>query len=358
MTTRYVPVARTGPLAICPGGPHARTPLAGSATVWFEAVNILRGGQHWQGPAIGDLSRADLARLSSLRPAICGLVLDRPRIMGILNVTPDSFSDGGELATVAAAVARARAMSGADILDIGGESTRPGAEQVPVAEEIRRTAPVIRAIREAGIATPISIDTRKARVAEAALAAGADIVNDVSALSFDPELAAVVAARGVPICLMHAQGDPETMQQNPRYRDVSAEVFDHLAARIAVAETAGIARDRIIVDPGIGFGKNLDHNLTLLRDLSLFHGLGVAVLLGLSRKKFIGTIGQAEKAKDRMPGSVAGALHGAGWTFIAWGALHGAAMGVQILRVHDVAATRQSLALWHAIAGGGVAAPR
>lgn len=330
MALRLSAVARTGQRPR--GGSFA---LAGSASVWFSEVGTTPDGSPQPAPG---LAPENLARLSALRPPICGLTLERPRLMGILNVTPDSFSDGGDLATVAAAVARARTMDGADILDIGGESTRPGAAEVPVAEEIRRTAPVIRALREAGITTPISIDTRKAKVAEAALAAGADLVNDVAAFRFDPDLAHVVAAAGVPVCLMHSQGDPATMQQNPRYRDVSAEVYDHLAERIAVAEAAGIARANIIADPGIGFGKTQAHNLDLLRGLSLFHDLGVALLLGLSRKKFIGTIGQAEVAKDRMPGSVAGALHGA-------------AMGVQILRVHDVAATRQALALWQAVHG-------
>jgi dihydropteroate synthase len=263
------------------------------------------------------------------------LALDRPRIMGILNVTPDSFSDGGDLATVQAAVARAQAMP-ADILDIGGESTRPGAQAVGVADEIARVAPVIRALRDAGITTPISIDTRKTAVAEAALDAGADIVNDVSAFRYDPELADLVAERGVPVCLMHSKGDPATMQDAPRYDDVVAEVLDHLAERMEFAAERGIARDRMIVDPGIGFAKTQAHNLALLAHLSRLHDLGVAVLLGASRKKFIGTIGGAEMAKDRMPGSVAVALHGA-------------AMGVQILRVHDVTDTAQALALWQAI---------
>lgn len=278
----------------------------------------------------------DLARLSGMRPDLCGLTLDRPRIMGIINATPDSFSDGGDAATVAAALARARAMEGlADILDIGGESTRPGAEEVPVAEEIARVVPVIAAIRDAGIATPISVDTRKAAVAGAALAAGADMVNDVSALGFDPEMAPLVAAAGVPVCLMHAQGDPATMQLAPRYGDVLAEVFDALAARVARAEAAGIARARILVDPGIGFGKDMGHNVTLLRGLSLFHDLGCALLLGASRKRFIGTLGAAAggaSAKDRMAGSVAVALHGA-------------AQGAHVLRVHDVFETRQALNL-------------
>ena len=257
--------------------------------------------------------------------------------MGILNLTPDSFSDGGRLTDPATAIAAARAMAmNADILDIGGESTRPGAEPVPVDEEIARTAPVIRAIREAGITTPISIDTRNAATARAALEAGADMINDVSALTHDPEMAALAAEAGVPVCLMHAQGDPRSMQDDPRYGDVVAEVLDWLEARVAAAEAAGIARDRIVIDPGIGFGKTLAHNLTLLRWLSVFHDLGLPVLLGASRKRFIGTISGVETAAERLAGSLAVALHGAG-------------QGVHVLRVHDVAETRQALDLWQAL---------
>ncbi|WP_050523275.1 dihydropteroate synthase [Pseudorhodobacter wandonensis] len=323
MTRRYGAVP-------CFGG--GGVPLAGSAFVRFQAVMSFQGAD---AVPLHEVPEAVLTRLSQLRPPLCGLALDRPRIMGILNVTPDSFSDGGDLATVQAAVARAQAMA-ADILDIGGESTRPGAQAVGVADEIARVAPVIRALRDAGITTPISIDTRKAAVAEAALDAGADIVNDVSAFRYDPELADLVAERGVPVCLMHSKGDPATMQDAPRYDDVVAEVLDHLAERMAFAAARGIARDRMIVDPGIGFAKTQAHNLALLAHLPWLHDLGVAVLLGASRKKFIGTIGGAEMAKDRMSGSVAVALHGA-------------AMGVQILRVHDVAETAQALALWQAI---------
>jgi dihydropteroate synthase len=231
-------------------------------------------------------------------------------------------------------------MDGADILDIGGESTRPGADTVPVAQEINRTAPVIEAIRAAGITTPISIDTRKAAVAQAALDAGADMVNDVSAMRFDPDMAALVAKRDVPVCLMHAQGDPKTMQTDPTYADVVQEVAEYLHHRIKVAEEAGIARARIIVDPGIGFGKTLQHNVSLLRHLAVYHDLGCPILLGASRKGFIGTLGGAKVARDRMPGSVAVALHGAG-------------QGVQILRVHDVNETRQALSLHLAINGDG-----
>jgi dihydropteroate synthase len=227
---------------------------------------------------------------------------------------------------------------GADVLDIGGESTRPGAAEVELAEEVARTAPVIAALRAGGLGVLISIDTRKAAVAKAALAAGAGIVNDVAAMGFDPAMAGVVAAAGAPIILMHAVKTPATMQDDPRYDDVLLDVYDFLKDRIAVAEAAGIPLARIMVDPGIGFGKTAAHNLTLIRGLSLFHDLGVPVLLGASRKRFIGTIGGEDQADRRMPGSVAVALAGV-------------AQGAQVLRVHDVAETRQALRLWQAVNG-------
>lgn len=315
--------------------------VGGSAWLFAETALVHDRSGTVDEVLVEDLDPGQQQRLSRQRAPVCGLTLDVPRIMGILNVTPDSFSDGGELAQVADAVARAQAMTGdADILDIGGESTRPGADEVSVAEEIRRTVPVIEAIRAAGITTPISIDTRKAAVAAAALAAGADMVNDVTALQFDPDMAHVVAEAGVPVCLMHAQGDPATMQDNPRYDDVTAEVYDHLAARIAVACAAGIALDRIIIDPGIGFGKTLQHNVTLLRRIAVYHDLGLPILLGASRKRFIGTIAGARAAQDRLGGSVAVALHGA-------------FQGVQILRVHDTRDTRQAISLQMALNGAG-----
>ena len=251
--------------------------------------------------------------------------------MGILNVTPDSFSDGGRFDGAAAAASSARAMADdVSMIDIGGESTRPGATPVSVDEEISRTAPVLEALTELDVAK--SIDTRNAVTARAALAAGAGLVNDVSAMTHDPGMAAAVAESGAPVCLMHAQGDPQTMQDAPRYEDVVLDVYDQLAARVQAAAAAGIPRARILVDPGIGFGKTLEHNLALLRRLSLFHGLGCAVLLGASRKRFIGTIGQAPEAQNRAPGSIAVALHGV-------------TQGVQLLRVHDTAATAQALRL-------------
>ena len=297
----------------------------------------LAGGWCWFDRA--GIPPATLAQMTAPRAPVAGLGMDRPRIMGILNVTPDSFSDGGQLATIAAAVARAKGWVGvADIIDIGGESTRPGAEEVAVSAEISRVVPVIDAIRNAGIMTPISVDTRKAAVALAALSAGADMINDVSALRFDPDMAHVVAGARVPVCLMHAQGDPGTMQKDPRYDDVLSQVFQFLAERIDHATAAGIGRDQIIIDPGIGFGKTLQHNVTLLRGLAALHGLGSPVLLGASRKRFIGEIEQARDVTARLPGSLAVALHGV-------------AQGVQILRVHDTVETRQALSLQQAMTG-------
>ncbi|MGR3468253.1 MAG: dihydropteroate synthase [Shimia sp.] len=286
--------------------------------------------------AATDLPPDVLTRLTGARADIAGLSLDRPRVMGILNVTPDSFSDGGRHATRDAALAQSRAMvaAGADILDIGGESTRPGATEVAVAEELERTIPVIEAIR-AEMRTPISIDTRKAAVANAALSAGADIVNDVSAMSFDAQMPGIVAKSGAPVCLMHAQGTPETMQRDPRYGDVVRDVIQDLRSSRDAAQAAGIAPHRLITDPGIGFGKTQDHNLTLMAHLSALHDLGAPILFGASRKRFIGTLTGVETAAERVHGSVAAALHAA-------------TQGAQILRVHDVAATRQALNVWMA----------
>jgi dihydropteroate synthase len=332
--TLHLPVPRTGSRG--DGGACA---LAGSRWVWFDTVNVRRTGGAEGHAHPGDLAPELRDRLSRLRPAVCGLSLDVPRVMGILNVTPDSFSDGGRAASLADALARGRALAAqADILDIGGESTRPGSRAVPAEEEIARTIPVIRALRAEGIATPISIDTRKAAVAGAALEAGADMVNDVSALGFDADMARVVAEAGVPVVLMHAKGSPETMQDDPRYDDVLREVLDFLAERIARAQDAGIAAANIVADPGIGFGKTLTHNMELLQALSAFHDLGVPLLLGASRKRFIGTLSGVAEAERRLAGSLAVALHGA-------------RQGAQMLRVHDAAETRQALALELALAG-------
>ncbi len=261
-------------------------------------------------------------------------------IMGVLNITPDSFSDGGQFLDKQRAIDHAHEMAeqGAAIIDIGGETTRPGSDPVPPDEQIRRVLPVIEAIRPT-LDAVISVDTTSAAVATAALDAGADLINDISAGLFDPELLPRVAQRGVPIVLMHMQGTPRTMQQNPRYQDVVAEVRQFLAARIAAAEAAGIAPQQIIIDPGIGFGKTVDHNLALLRHLDALHPLGRPILVGTSRKAFIGAItGVADPAR-RVMGTAA---------TVAWSIAKGAA----IIRAHDVDAMRQVRDMVEAIMGG------
>jgi dihydropteroate synthase len=312
-------------------------PLAGG-WCWFDRVEVLRRDAPPQVVPAADLPADVLDRLTAPRAPLAGLALDRPRIMGILNITPDSFSDGGRFLGTGAALTQARALAaaGADIVDVGGESTRPGARVVPLKAEIARTAPVIAELRAEGFVPPLSIDTRKAAVALAAFDAGATILNDVSALGFDAALGPLAARSRVPVILMHAQGGPETMQDDPRYDDVLLDVFDALAARVDAAVAAGIARDRLVIDPGIGFGKTVEHNLALIRGMSLFHAMGLPVVLGASRKRFIGTIGKEPQADLRVPGSLAVALAGV-------------EQGAQIVRVHDVVETRQALALWQAI---------
>ena len=269
-----------------------------------------------------------------------GLDLSEPQVMGVVNVTPDSFSDGGDVFDHGDAVARAGelAADGAAILDIGGESTRPGAVSVGAEEEIRRIEPVIRGLANGG--ARLSIDSRKSEVMAAALDAGATIVNDASALTHDPTALDLVADRGVAVVLMHAQGDPRTMQAAPAYDHVSLDVFDYLEARVEVCLERGLDRSAIAVDPGFGFGKTDKHNLTLMRDLPLFHALGCPVLLGASRKRTIERIAGQAAPKERLGGSLALALAGL-------------RAGVQILRVHDVAETRQAIQVWQAVEGRG-----
>ena len=250
---------------------------------------------------------------------------ERTLVMGIVNVTPDSFSDGGLLGGTDEAVAHGLRMvaEGADILDVGGESTRPGSDPVPVDDELARVVPVIAGLREAaptGVA--LSVDTRRPQVAEAAIEAGASIVNDVTAAA-DPEMFDVVRQTGAGLVLMHMLGEPKTMQDDPRYDDVVTEVRDFLAARLGVAVAAGVSRDRLCVDPGIGFGKNLTHNLALLHDIASFEELRVPVLVGASRKGFIGQLTGVDDPAERVEGT-AGA--------VAWCAAH----GVDVVRVHDV----------------------
>lgn len=316
------------PLAIGETG----LPLAGGP-LRFAAVERLRRGAAAEVLPLTALPDDWRARLTAPR-GLAGLPLGRPAVMGILNVTPDSFSDGGWLEGPEAAIAAAQAMvrAGADIVDVGAESTRPGAAEVSLAEELRRLAPVMPGL--AGLCW--SIDARKAGVMAAALDAGAALVNDVSALTHDPEALALVVARRCPVVLMHAQGQPETMQLAPHYDDVLLDVFDWLEARLAVCRAAGVVE--MVADVGIGFGKTVAHNLALLKGLALFHGLGVPLLLGASRKKMIGTLAGEAPVTQRLGGSLALALHGA-------------ACGVQMLRVHDVPETVQALRVWQAATG-------
>ncbi|MCQ0971735.1 dihydropteroate synthase [Paracoccus sp. TK19116] len=316
---RPIPEPETGSLIIAGG--------------WTRASRFERLERGCSPVIVDDAPDAVIEALTAPRAPLVGLSLDRPRLMGIVNATPDSFSDGGAYEPLEQA--RRLTADGTEILDIGGESTRPGATELPVEEEIARVRPVIASMR---YAAPVSIDTRKAAVARAALDEGAVMVNDVSGFDFDPALAGIVADAGVPVCLMHAQGLPDHMQDDPRYDDVLLDVYDALEQRVERAEAAGISRDRIVIDPGIGFGKTMAHNLAILRRISLYHGLGCAVLLGASRKRFIGTIGGAENAAERMPGTLAVTLAAV-------------AQGVQVHRVHDVAEVRQALALWRAAAG-------
>jgi dihydropteroate synthase len=305
-----------------------------SATVSIAELNawIVGPGARFAGRV-----REQMARLSTPRQAWARVALDRPIIMGVLNVTPDSFSDGGRWLEPERAVAHGRALleAGADIIDIGGESTRPGAAPLPPCDEIRRTQPVVRALAASGAV--VSIDTRHVAVMEAALDAGACIVNDVSALTHDPEGLALVARRQAGIVLMHMRGEPRTMQHNPVYDFPLVEVLEYLDARVRACVAAGIPREAIAIDPGFGFGKLAQHNLELLAGIGAFHTLGCPVVLGVSRKSTIARLSRGEPPEARLPGSLAAALF----------AVH---QGVQILRVHDVAETRQALSIWRAIA--------
>ncbi|GAB4182699.1 MAG: dihydropteroate synthase [Thalassobaculales bacterium] len=328
-------------------------PLAGGPLAFAEVELILRGPARCRSVRVGldDLrdwadrqggivqSRVNvlLERLSRPRPPFAGLTMEVPRLMGVVNVTPDSFSDGGRFLDPAEAVRQALRLmdDGADIIDIGGESTRPGAEPVDEAEERRRVLPVVQGIAPLGV--PLSVDTHHAGTMAAALTAGVSIVNDVTALAGDARSLALVAAQGCQVVLMHMQGDPRTMQVNPQYEHAALDVFDALAARVAACRAAGIAEANIAVDPGIGFGKAISHNLEILGRLALFHGLGCPVLLGASRKGFIAKLSDGERPDQRLAGSLAAALAGL-------------AQGVQLFRVHDVRETRQAFAVARAIA--------
>ncbi|HMR31358.1 MAG TPA: dihydropteroate synthase [Geminicoccaceae bacterium] len=329
------------------GGPEAvllvergeALPLAGGP-IAFTAVERLA----WDGSMVSsrklrplaDLPADMAAALARRRPA----PFDRPRIMGILNVTPDSFSDGGADADTAAAVTRGLAMAadGADIVDVGGESTRPGAAEVPAEVELARVLPVVERLAGAGVT--VSIDTRKAEVMRAAIEAGAGMVNDVSGLTHDPEApaAAAEAARaGARVVLMHMRGVPATMNKAPDYRSAILEVCEELARRIEAAVAAGVPRERIVLDPGLCFAKHEPHNLEILRELALLHGLGPPVLVGVSRKGWAAWLHRGHAPADRLPASLAAAQ----WALDR---------GATLLRVHDVAATRQMVRAWRTLA--------
>ncbi|SDG85951.1 dihydropteroate synthase [Roseospirillum parvum] len=290
-----------------------------------------------EGPAVGRFLADRLSAFQQVPAPLDGMALDRPLVMGILNVTPDSFSDGGDHATAEAAIAHGRAMlaAGADLIDVGGESTRPGAETVPPEAETARVVPVVRALAEAGAV--VSIDSRNAATMGAALEAGAALVNDVTALTHDPLALPLVAEHRAPVVLMHIQGRPQTMQADPRYACAPLDVYDWLAGRLAACAEAGIPAERLLLDPGIGFGKTVAHNMELLSHLGLLLGLGAGLLLGVSRKSFIARLDPAEPPpKARLAGSLTAALAGLD-------------QGARILRVHDVAETAQAVAVWRGL---------
>jgi len=324
--------------------------LAGGLN-WFSAVELIQvdgnkrvstelaSVEGIEGRFDDDMSAQWKALTATRSPLKLGertIRLDQPQVMGIVNATPDSFSDGGQFADAAAAAAAGADMAanGAAIVDVGGESTRPGAKPVWEGDEIERVGPVIRQLAAGGAA--VSVDTRKADVITAALEAGARMINDVSALTYDDRSAGVVAAAGVPVVLMHHKGAPETMQDDPRYDDVLVEVYCWLEERIGAAVEAGIARELILVDPGFGFGKNVGHNLEIMNGLALFHSLGCPMVVGASRKRTIGALSGEAPADQRLGGSIAFALKAV-------------EQGAQLLRVHDVPETVQALRVWRGL---------
>ena len=331
MTSYFRPIVRTG-------SPRSKNSIFLAETnYWVSEAEEIRFGEKTKLVSINDVPDWWKKRWLKKRADILGMEFGFPKLMGILNVTPDSFSDGGNHVELDAALNQAKFMeeNGVDIIDIGGESTRPGALIVPILEEIRRIEPVINGI-SARSKIPISVDTRKADVASAARKAGASMVNDVSGFTFDPNLLPYCSKYKLPVCVMHMKGSPENMQNNPKYENILIEVFDFLENQIAMLVKAGVSKDHIIADVGIGFGKNIEHNLTLIKNISLFHGLGVPLLLGVSRKSIISNVAKVEKPSDRVHGSISLAISALG-------------QGVQVFRVHDVAETRQAFDLWVAV---------
>jgi len=330
-------------------GGDGRLPLAGGPLGFRQVRQVERDRGSGRARFFAPAAAAELsgrawvearARMVEPRAGFAGLRGSGPVLMGIVNVTPDSFSDGGRHRGAAAAAAHARRLAeeGAAIVDFGGESTRPGALEVSEDEELRRVIPAIERFRAECPNVTVSVDTRKARVARAAVDAGAGIVNDVSGLTWDPGMLDMALETGVSICVMHAQGTPAEMQRAPRYRSALLDVLEWLEARVAELVAAGIGRRRIALDPGVGFGKTFQHNMELLSGLALFHQLGCPLLVGASRKRFLAGLPGGADVGRRLPGSVAAAVLAAG-------------AGVQILRVHDVAETAQAVAVWQGLRG-------
>ena len=334
-----------------PFGHDGRVARLAGGLNWFSAVELIRIDGHTrtatelvsvEGIESGfdDNMAAQWAALTSPRPPLQlgsrTIRLDQPQVMGIVNATPDSFSDGGEYPDAAAAAEAGARMTadGAAIVDVGGESTRPGARSIWEGDEIERIAPVIRPLAGGGAA--VSVDTRKADVMTAAVAAGAQMINDVSALTYDARSAEIAAGLKVPVVLMHHRGAPEVMQDDPRYDDVLVEIYLWLEERIAAAIEAGVAREQVLVDPGFGFGKNVGHNLELMNGLALFHSLGCPLVVGASRKRTIGALSNEAPVDKRVAGSIAFALKAV-------------EQGAQIVRVHDVFETVQALRVWRGL---------
>ena len=345
------------PVGLEPAGSPAWRPLAGGPLAFSQcellwraiarpgevkrcraSVDALETWARGEGAAVARWFDGTLKRLTRPRPGLSGLFFERPSLMGVLNVTPDSFSDGGAFLDPATAIAHGHRMakSGASIVDVGGESTRPRSDGTPAEDELARIIPVVSALVAAG--GFVSIDTRRACVMAAALDAGARLVNDVSALTADVDSLALVAARNVPVVLMHMRGEPATMHLKTVYAHAPLDVYDELASRLEACAAAGVAAERIVLDPGLGFAKTSAQNAEVMAELALYHGLGCALMVGASRKGLVSSVKRGSTPQERLPASLAAALL----------ALD---QGVQVLRVHDVAETAQALAVWRAVRG-------
>ncbi len=313
-------------------------PLAGSEVAFLSVETFCRlpDGKFECRMVPASSSDIDLTRLTEEREAFGGVRLNKPVVVGILNVTPDSFSDGGDFMKPKDAISRATTLvtEGADIVEIGAESTRPGATPLEEREELERLLPVVEGALAAGIR--VSVDTRRANVMKSAIDAGVCIINDVTALTWEAESIDVIASSGASVVLMHMQGNPRTMQDNPRYNFASVEIYEWLSHRVEACVRSGIPKERIAIDPGFGFGKTTNHNTDILDRVGIFHGIGCALSIGVSRKSFLGTITGASAPKQRLAATIAA-------TIVA------IARGAQIHRVHDVAAVKQAINVWNAL---------